>query len=91
MEDFLLPVMIVGMLFIGLPWIVLHHLTKWRSASSLTRDDEVMLDTLHDTARRLEERLVTIERIIAADHPDFSPRRGLSDPDAASDPYPRSH
>lgn len=91
MEDFLLPVLIVGMIFIGLPWVVLHHLTKWRSASSLTRDDEVMLDTLHDTARRLEERLVTIERIIAADNPDFSPRRGPSGPDAESDPYPRSH
>ena len=95
MEDFLLPVIIVGMLFIGLPWIVLHHLTKWRTASSLTRDDEMMLDALHDTARRLEERLVTVERIIAADHPDFTPRRGLSSleagPDLDPNPYRRSN
>ena len=100
MEEFLLPVIIVGMLFIGLPWIVLHHLTKWRTASSLTRDDEMMLDALHDTARRLEERLITVERIIAADYPDFkgpdfTPRRAPSPldagPDADPNPYRRSN
>jgi hypothetical protein len=32
-----------------------------------------MLDSLYDTARRLEERLITVERIVAADHPDFKP------------------
>ncbi len=91
MEDIFVPIMVVGMIFVGLPWVILHHLTKWRAASSLTRDDEMMLDGLHDTARRLEERLITIERIIAADNPDFTPRRGPSDPDAESDPYRRSH
>ena len=73
MEDFLLPVIVVGMLFIGLPWIVLHYITRWRTSSSLTAEDEMLLDELHDTARRLEERLITIERIVAADHPDFKP------------------
>jgi len=28
---------------------------------------------MHFTARRLEERLQTIERIVAADNPDFRP------------------
>lgn len=73
MEDILVPIMVVGMLFIGLPWLVLHHVTKWRTASGLTREDEDLLDSLYDTARRLEERLNTIERIVAADNPDFKP------------------
>ncbi len=71
MEHVLLPVLIVGMLFIGLPWLVLHFVTKWRGAVSLSVEDENLLDELHDTARRLDERLCSIERIIAADNPNW--------------------
>ncbi|MCH4150836.1 MAG: envelope stress response membrane protein PspB [Sphingobium sp.] len=73
MDESFLAVPIIGIIFIGLPWVVLHYLTKWKTASSLTREDENMLDSLYDTARRLEERLITVERIVAADHPDFKP------------------
>ena len=73
MEDVFLRIVVVGMLFIGLPWLIFHYVTKWKTSSSLTREDEDLLDSLHDTARRLEERLITIERIVAADHPDFKP------------------
>ncbi len=62
---------IVGFLFIGLPWLILHYVTKWKQAKTLTVDDENLLDDIHDTARRLEERLVTIERIMAADNPNW--------------------
>ncbi len=71
MEDVFLPVAIVGMLFIGLPWLMLHYLTKWKQAKTLTVDDENLLDDMHDTARRLEERLITIERIMSADNPNW--------------------
>ena len=59
------------MLFIGLPWLVLHYLTKWKSGRGITQQDEVLLDDLHDMARRLDGRLETIERIIAADNPNW--------------------
>ncbi|MBA3897988.1 MAG: envelope stress response membrane protein PspB [Sphingomonadaceae bacterium] len=71
MEDVLLPVMIVGMLFIGLPWLVFHYITKWKQAKVLTREDENLLDDMHDTARRLEERVITIERIMTAENPNW--------------------
>jgi phage shock protein B len=71
MEDVFLPIIIVGMLFIGLPWLILHYTTKWKQAKTLTVDDENLLDDLHDTARRLEERVVTIERIMTADNPNW--------------------
>ncbi|HEX7873521.1 MAG TPA: envelope stress response membrane protein PspB [Sphingobium sp.] len=67
----IIPIAIVGMLFIGLPWLVLHYVTRWKTAATLTGEDEALLDQLHDTARRLEERLTTIERIIAADNPNY--------------------
>ncbi len=71
MEDILVPIGVVGMLFIGMPWIILHYVTKWKQAKTLTGEDESLLDELHYTARRLEDRLHTIERIIAADNPEF--------------------
>jgi phage shock protein B len=67
---FVVPV-VMGTLFIGLPWLILHYITKWKQAKTLTVDDENLLDDMHDTARRLEERLVTIERIMAADNPNW--------------------
>jgi phage shock protein B len=69
--DAIVPIMVVGMLFIGLPWLVLHHVTRWKTSATLTREDENLLDELHDTARRLDDRLNSIERIIAADNPSW--------------------
>jgi phage shock protein B len=63
---------------IGLPWLILHYMTKWKQAPKITQEDENMLDDMFILARRLEERMMTVERIIAADHPDFKP--GLNAP-----------
>lgn len=71
MEDVFLPIVIVGMLFIGLPWVIMHYITKWKQAPTLTGEDEQLLDELHHMARRLDERIDTIERIVAADNPEF--------------------
>jgi len=71
MEDVFLPIVIVGMMFIGMPWLLLHYVTQWRKAGSIGVEDEKLLDELHETARQLDERLCTIERIITADHPDW--------------------
>jgi len=62
-------------LFIGLPWLVMHYITKWKQGATLTEDDEMLLEDLHKLARRLEDRLETVERIVSADHPDFKPLR----------------
>ena len=79
MDEILVPILIVGMLFIGLPWIVLHYVTKWRQAPRITDEDEKLLDELYLLARRLDDRLGTIERIVAADHPDWRPSIQLAD------------
>ena len=71
MEDVLIPVFIVGILFIGLPWLVFHYMTKWKTAATLSGSDEKLLDELHDMARRLDDRLCTIERIMTAENPNW--------------------
>ena len=62
---------IVGILFIGLPWLIFHYVTKWKTSATLTSEDENLLDQLHETARRLDDRLDTIERIMTADNPNW--------------------
>src|SRR5919107_4382158 len=69
--EYMVPVVIVGMLFIGLPWIIFHYISKWKTAATLTTEDEDLLDELHELARRLDERMCTIERIVQAENPNW--------------------
>lgn len=73
MNDALIPISICGILFIGLPWLIFHYVTQWKKGGSITVEDENLLDELHTLARRLEDRMNTIERIVAADNPGFRP------------------
>lgn len=57
--------------FIGMPWIVLHYLSQWRKSKGITIEDEQLLDDLHEMSRKLDSRLDSIERIIAADNPGW--------------------
>jgi len=71
MEDAFYVMAILGILFIAFPWVLFHYITKWKSAASITTEDENLLDELHDLARRLDDRMVTIERIIQAENPNW--------------------
>ena len=71
MEEFFGPIVICSILFIGLPWVIFHYITKWKTAATLTGSDEKLLDELHDAARRLDDRLNTIERIMTAENPNW--------------------
>jgi phage shock protein B len=75
---------VVALLFIGLPWLIFHYVTKWKQAPKITVEDEQLLDDMFNLARRLEERLITVERIAAADHPDWKP--GLTAPQGGWQP-----
>ena len=69
MEEVFVPAIVLGILFIGLPWLVFHYITKWKTAARLTGSDEKLLDDLLDAARRLDDRICTIERIMTAENP----------------------
>jgi phage shock protein B len=77
-EEVIIPVVVVGILFIGLPWIILHYITRWKTAATLTTADENLMEDLYDLARRLEDRLGTVERILTAENPNW--RTMASDP-----------
>lgn len=71
MEEVLVPIIVVPAIFIGLPWLIFHYITRWKTAATLTSSDEAMMEELHDLARRLDERVCTVERILTADNPGW--------------------
>lgn len=75
MEEFL----IAAMIFVAMPWIVLHYMTRWKTAATITTDDEALLEELYNLAKRLDERMDTVERLVAIDSPDFKPARLVHD------------
>ena len=77
MGDALAGIMFVAILFVGLPWLILHYVTKWKTSATITSDDEVLLEELYNLAKRLDERMDTVERLVASDDPSFTPVKRL--------------
>ena len=73
-------------IFLGLPWIIMHYITKWKTAATITTDDEHLLDELYQLAKRLDERMDTVERLVAADNPEFKPARVMHDREIDNEP-----
>ena len=66
---------VIPAIFIGLPWLILHYMTKWKQGATITTDDEHLLEDLYALAKRLDERMNTVERLVASDHPGFERTR----------------
>jgi phage shock protein B len=48
-------------------WIAFHYLTRWRTARTLSRDDERTLVDLWESARRMESRIENLERAVGVE------------------------
>ena len=68
-------VLAIVAIFIALPWMILHYITKWKTSATITTDDEVLLEELYNLAKRLDDRMDTVERLVASDNPEFRPAR----------------
>lgn len=79
MEYFVGAIAILS-IFIGLPWLIFHYVTKWKTAATLTSEDENLLEELHEMARRLDDRINTVERILTADNPNWKSSNELDAP-----------
>ena len=79
-------VFIIPVIFLGLPWIIFHYITKWKTAATITSDDETLLEELYQLAKRLDERMDTVERLVASDNPEFKPARIQADREIDNQP-----
>lgn len=80
------PVIAILAIFVGLPWLILHYVTKWKTAAAITPDDEYLLEELYNLAKRLDERMDTVERLVASEDTGFQPARILADRDIDNEP-----
>ncbi len=44
--------------------VVLHFITKWKQSREISGDDEKMLEDMYVMSQRMEERIVTLEKIL---------------------------
>jgi phage shock protein B len=70
---------LLGILFLVVVapiWIVAHYSTRWRTARTLSRDHERVLADLYDSARRMEERMDSLERLLDIEAPGWRSKTG---------------
>ncbi|MBS3744985.1 MAG: envelope stress response membrane protein PspB [Wenzhouxiangellaceae bacterium] len=70
-----LGIPLIVFIVIVLPiWLILHYATRNSASKRLTSKDESLLQELHENARRMEERIHNLERILDADSPEWRSR-----------------
>jgi phage shock protein B len=74
MSEVLAILVVTAMLFVALPAVVLHYMTKWRAAGGLKPDDEHMLEDLWRSARKMERRIEVLEEILDTEAPGWRRR-----------------
>ena len=55
-------------------WIIFHYITKMKTAKGLTAEDEKMLTDVWESTKRMEDRIVTLERILDIESPSWRQR-----------------
>ena len=55
-------------------WIIFHYVTKWKTSKGLSPEDEKMLSEIWESANKMEERIITLERIMDIDSPNWRTR-----------------
>lgn len=64
MPEEIMAIAIVSIIFIGFPGIIFHYITQWRKQKTLMPDDERMMEDLWRSAKAMERRIETLERLL---------------------------
>ncbi|MEM7278953.1 MAG: envelope stress response membrane protein PspB [Pseudomonadota bacterium] len=67
-------IFVLGVLVLCIPVpliIIFHYVTRWKKSRELTGNDENMLEELWAQAKRMEDRVVTLETILDDSDPDW--------------------
>jgi phage shock protein B len=55
-------------------WIIFHYITKMKTAKGLTAEDEKMLTEIWESSKKMEDRIITLERILDIESPSWRQR-----------------
>ncbi len=64
-------------IFVGLPWLILHYIAKFRGNRQLSAQDAEAFEHLGQKAMRMEQRMLALERILDAELPDWRQTHGI--------------
>jgi phage shock protein B len=68
---------LLGVLFLTVVapiWIISHYVSKAKASRGLTSEDETMLSEIWGSAKKMEERIHTLERILDDQSPGWRGR-----------------
>ncbi len=69
--EFLFVPIVIFLVVVAPIWIIAHYLTRWRSAKSLSSEEEKMLAEMWEGADRMESRIKNLESILDIDDGDW--------------------
>ena len=55
-------------------WIIFHYTTKMKTSKGLTAEDEKMLTDVWESTKKMEDRIITLERILDIESPSWRQR-----------------
>ena len=65
---------VIFLLIVAPIWIAAHYLTRWRSARTLSGEDERSLGEVWKIARQMQDRIDNLERILDSEAPGWRGR-----------------
>ncbi|MBL38246.1 MAG: envelope stress response membrane protein PspB [Xanthomonadales bacterium] len=71
MSELMFVPVVLFLVIVAPIWLILHYATRNSASKRLTSKDESLIEDLHENARRMEERIHNLERILDADAPEW--------------------
>ena len=69
--EFLVVPAILFMVIVAPLWLIFHYVTVWKTQRNAGRADPTAMNTMSDTARRLEDRVGALEKLLDAEVPGW--------------------
>lgn len=71
MTNFLFVPAVLFMVIVAPLWLIFHYVTVWKTQRNAGRADPGAMNTMRDTARRLEDRVAALEKLLDAEAPGW--------------------
>jgi len=71
MSQFLFVPAVLFMVIVAPLWLIFHYVTVWKTQRNAGRADPGAFHTMSDTARRLEDRVAALEKLLDAEAPGW--------------------
>jgi phage shock protein B len=62
---------VLFMVIVAPLWLIFHYVTVWKTQRNAGRADPSALNGMRDTARRLEDRVAALEKLLDAEAPGW--------------------